>query len=531
MVVNGDSDVVGEAAKFHKPGENYNSPGYVVTKDTMRLLKEHMKQTDGIVVTRFPPEPNGILHIGHAKAINFNFGYAKKHGGITYLRYDDTNPEKEEAEFFEAIEDMVRWLGFTPHKITYASDNFQQLYEWAIELIKLKLAYVCHQAVEEIRGFNPPPSPWRDRPIEESLRLFEDMKNGKIDEGMATLRMKVTLGDGKVDPVAYRIKMTPHHRTGTEWRPAYYWLCNSLNIYCPVQWEYGRLNLYYSVVSKRKILKLIEAGIVNDWDDPRLVTLTALRRRGFPPQAINMFCERIGVTMAQTILDPSALDACVRDYLNDHAPRVMAVLEPIIVTITNWCELYGNKSSVELTVADFPAIPDSKTHSVLLQQELYIESSDFQEVAEKGYRRLTPNQPVGLRYAGLVIEFFDLKKDSNGKISHLFVKAQKVEDSTKPKAFIHWVSNPLHFEARLYDRLFTVKEPENEKNGFLSVINKNSLVVIPDALIEQSVKNAEVYTAYQFERIGFFSVDPDTNSKHMVFNRTVALKADPGKTI
>ncbi|CAH8481387.1 unnamed protein product [Schistosoma haematobium] len=487
MLVNGDSDVVGEAAKFHKPGENYNSPGYIVTKDTMRLLKEHMKQTGGIVVTRFPPEPNGILHIGHAKAINFNFGYAKKHGGITYLRYDDTNPEKEEAEFFEAIEDMVRWLGFTPYKITYASDNFQQLYEWAIKLIKLKLAYVCHQAVEEIRGFNPPASPWRDRPIEESLRLFEDMKNGKIDEGMATLRMKVTLGDGKVDPVAYRIKMTPHHRTGTEWciyptydythclcdsienithslctkefqsrRPAYYWLCNSLNLYCPVQWEYGRLNLYYSVVSKRKILKLIEAGIVNDWDDPRLVTLTALRRRGFPPQAINMFCEH----------------ACVRDYLNDHAPRVMAVLEPIIVTITNWHELYGDKSSVELTVADFPAIPDSKTHSVLLQQELYIENTDFQEVAEKGYRRLTPNQPVGLRYTGLVLEFSDLKKDSDGKISHLFVKAQKVEDTTKPKAFIHWVSNPLQFEARLYDRLFTVKEPESEKNGFLSVINK-----------------------------------------------------------
>ncbi|CAH8470746.1 unnamed protein product [Schistosoma mattheei] len=500
MLVNGDSDVVGEAAKFHKPGENYNSPGYIVTKDTMRLLKEHMKQTGGIVVTRFPPEPNGILHIGHAKAINFNFGYAKKHGGITYLRYDDTNPEKEEAEFFEAIEDMVRWLGFTPYKITYASDNFQQLYEWAIKLIKLKLAYVCHQAVEEIRGFNPPTSPWRDRPIEESLRLFEDMKNGKIDEGMATLRMKVTLGDGKVDPVAYRIKMTPHHRTGTEWciYPTYdytHCLCDSIeNIthsLCtkefqsrrPASVEYGRLNLYYSVVSKRKILKLIEAGIVNDWDDPRLVTLTALRRRGFPPQAINMFCERIGVTMAQTILDPSALDACVRDYLNDHAPRVMAVLEPIIVTITNWHELYGDKSSVELTVADFPAIPDSKTHSVLLQQEL----------------------PC--------FTIFRFKKDSDGKISHLFVKAQKVEDSTKPKAFIHWVSNPLQFEARLYDRLFTVKEPESEKNGFLSVINKNSLVIIPGALIEQSVKNAEVYTAYQFERIGFFSVDPDTNSE------------------
>ncbi|VDP18689.1 unnamed protein product [Echinostoma caproni] len=434
---------VGDASKFHKPGENYNSPGYVITKSTKRLLREHLKRTGGKVVTRFPPEPNGILHIGHAKAINFNFGYAKKLGGITYLRYDDTNPEKEEEEFFKAIKEMVLWLGFTPYKVTHASDHFDQLYEWAVQLIKLNLAYVCHQRLEEIRGFNPPPSPWRDRPIEESLQLFEDMKNGKIDEGCATLRMKITLGDGKVDPVAYRIKMVPHHRTGSKWciyptydythclcdsiedithslctkefqarRPAYYWLCNALDLYCPVQWEYGRLNLNYNVVSKRKILKLIESGIVAGWDDPRLFTLTALRRRGFPPEAINSFCERIGVTMSQTVLDPSTLEACVRDYLNDHAPRVMAVLDPLHVSITNWSELYPNQMSVELDVPDFPSDPESKTHKATLSPEVFIDSTDFQEVPDKGYRRLTPSQSVGLRHAGLVLEATGIMKVS-----------------------------------------------------------------------------------------------------------------------
>ncbi|CAL8101845.1 unnamed protein product [Calicophoron daubneyi] len=557
-----ECEVVGEASKFHKPGENYKTPGYVVTKMTMRLLKDHLARTHGKVVTRFPPEPNGILHIGHAKAINFNFGYAKRHGGITYLRYDDTNPEKEEEEFFKAIKEMVLWLGFTPYKITHASDNFDQLYEWAIRLIRLGLAYVCHQRTEEIRGFNPPPSPWRDRPVEESIQLFEDMKNGKIDEGCATLRMKVTLGDGKVDPVAYRIKMLPHNRTGNKWciyptydythclcdsiedithslctkefqsrRPAYYWLCNSLDVYCPVQWEYARLNLNYNVVSKRKLLKLIQAGIVAGWDDPRLITLTALRRRGFPPEAINNFCERIGVTMSQTVLDPSSLEACVRDYLNDHAPRIMAVLEPLPIHISNWNELYPNKPSVELDVPDFPSVSDSKTRKVTFTSEVYIDATDFQEVPEKGYRRLTMDQTVGLRYTGIVLEVKAVRKDDSGRIVGVVAAGKRVDDAPKPKAFIQWVCQAVDCEVRLYDRLFTSKDPDNEPGGFMSVVNPNSLVVVPHAKVEESVRGAPTYTTYQFERIGYFAVDQDTTPEKMVFNRTVALKADPGKTV
>ncbi|CAH1994867.1 unnamed protein product [Acanthoscelides obtectus] len=287
------SDVM-KKVNFHKPGENYKTDGYVVTENTHKLLEEHLKITGGKVRTRFPPEPNGILHIGHAKAININFGYAAAHDGICFLRYDDTNPEKEEEKFFTGIKDMVTFLGYTPYKITHSSDYFDQLYKWAVKLIEKGLAYVCHQTADEMKGFNPQPSPWRDRPISENLQLFEDMKNGKIDEGAATLRMKITLEEGKLDPVAYRVRFTPHHRTGNKWciyptydfthclcdsiehithslctkefqsrRSSYYWLCNALDIYCPVQWEYGRLNINYTVVSKRKIAKLIDEKIVN----------------------------------------------------------------------------------------------------------------------------------------------------------------------------------------------------------------------------------------------------------------------------
>ena len=315
---------------FHAPGQNHITDGYLITPDTQRQLKEHLARTNGQVRTRFPPEPNGILHIGHAKAININFGYAKAHDGVTFLRYDDTNPEKEEEKFFTGIFDMVDWLGYKPYKVTHSSDYFHDLYNMAVHLIKKDLAYICHQKLEDIRGFNPPPSPYRNRPIAESLALFEDMKNGLFEEGEATLRMKITLEEGKQDPVAYRIKYVTHHRTGDEWciyptydythclcdsiedithslctkefqarRSSYYWLCNSVDVYCPVQWEYGRLNVHYTVVSKRKIAKLIETEVVADWDDPRLFTLTALRRRGFPPEAINNFCARMGVTGAQ----------------------------------------------------------------------------------------------------------------------------------------------------------------------------------------------------------------------------------------
>ncbi|XP_053325199.1 glutamine--tRNA ligase [Spea bombifrons] len=549
----------GEALKFHKPGENYKTEGYVVTPNTMQLLKKHLEITGGQVRTRFPPEPNGILHIGHAKAINFNFGYAKANNGICFLRYDDTNPEKEEEKYFTAIKDMVEWLGYKPFAVTHASDNFDQLYEWAVELIKRGHAYVCHQKVEEIKGHNPPPSPWRDRPIEESLNLFEGMKKGKFAEGEVTLRMKLVMEDGKMDPVAYRIKYTPHHRSGDKWciyptydythclcdsiehithslctkefqarRSSYFWLCNALDVYCPVQWEYGRLNLHYTVVSKRKIIKLVETGAVRDWDDPRLFTLTALRRRGFPPEAINNFCARVGVTVAQTTMEPHLLEACVREVLNEKAPRIMAVLEPLKVTITN----FPAEKAINVSVPNFPADESKGFHTVPFSSTLYIEQTDFREAMEKGYKRLTPDQPVGLRHAGYVISVQNIVKDQSGNVVELEVTCTKSEAAEKPKAFIHWVSDPLRCEVRLYDRLFLHKSPEDPSEvpgGFLSDLNPNSMTTIPNAFVDQSVKNATVFDKFQFERIGYFSVDPDSTQDKIVFNRTVTLKEDPGK--
>ncbi|XP_059799842.1 glutamine--tRNA ligase [Hypanus sabinus] len=549
----------GEAIKFHQPGENYKTEGYVVTANTMKLLQKHLEVTGGQVRTRFPPEPNGILHIGHAKAINFNFGYAKANNGICFLRYDDTNPEKEEEKYFRGIREMVEWLGYTPYEITHASDYFDQLYDWAVELIKRNMAYACHQKVDEIKGHNPPPSPWRDRPIEESLLLFEKMRKGMFAEGEVTLRMKLTMEDGKMDPVAYRIKYTPHHRTADKWciyptydythclcdsienithslctkefqarRSSYYWLCNALDVYCPVQWEYGRLNLQYTVVSKRKIIKLVEKGAVRDWDDPRLFTLTALRRRGFPPEAINNFCAKVGVTVAQTTMAPHLLESCVRDVLNDTAPRAMAILEPLKVSITNFpCD-----QPLEVSVPNFPADESKGFHVVPITSTIYIEQSDFREVMEKGYKRLTPDQPVGLRHAGYVILVQSVIKDSNGKVIELEATCKKSDSVEKPKAFIHWVSNPLTCELRLYETLFLHKCPEDTSEvpgGFLSDINPNSLQEIPNALVDVSVKNANTFDKFQFERVGYFSVDPDSTEQKLVFNRTVTLKEDPGK--
>lgn len=541
---------------FHKPGENYKTDGYVITENTKKLLEEHLKITGGQVRTRFPPEPNGILHIGHAKAININFGYAAAKNGICFLRYDDTNPEKEEEQFFVSIKEMVEWLGYKPYKVTHSSDYFDQLYDWAVLLIKKGLAYVCHQKAEEIKGFNPPPSPWRDRPIEENLLLFEDMKNGKINEGDATLRMKIVLEEGKQDPVAYRIKFLPHHRTGNKWciyptydythclcdsiehishslctkefqnrRSSYYWLCNALDIYCPVQWEYGRLNINYTVVSKRKIGKLISEGIVSDWDDPRLFTLTALRRRGFPPEAINNFCAQMGVTGAQSVVDPMVLEASVRDVLNETAPRVMVVFNPLKVTIVN--DTHKNI----LTVPDFPNYPDKSSHEIQFENVLYIDSSDFRINPEKGYRRLSESQTVGLKHAGLVIKIVEIVKDTQGVIIELKVFAEAVNNINKPKSFIQWVADPFTVEVRLYERLFLHKNPEDVSavpNGFLSDINPKSLK-IENAVADKILKTAKPFDKFQFERIGFFSVDPDSSSEKLVFNRTVTLKEDVGK--
>lgn len=449
------------------------------------------------------------------------------------------------------------------------------------KLISKDLAYVCHQRVEDIRGFNPPPSPWRTRPISESLQLFEDMKNGKFEEGEATLRLKLTLEEGKQDPVAYRIKYTAHHRTGDEWciyptydythclcdsiedithslctkefqnrRSSYYWLCNNLDIYCPVQWEYGRLNVSYTVVSKRKIAKLITSGICRDWDDPRLFTLTALRRRGFPPEAINNFCAKLGVTGAmvsyikkycfnnffpklfsclylQMTVDPTNLEAAVRSYLNTHAPRTMVVLEPIKVNLKNLVP----GIFYDLSIPDFPDNPEEGSHKIAFGSTIFIEKSDFKEENEKGYRRLAPGQSVGLRYAGYVISVTKVHKNSSGNVVEIDAEAVAVDQAEKPKAFIHWVANPLEIEIRLYERLFFHKNPEDSEvvpGGFLDDVNHDSLKVLK-SLADKSLASSRVYDKYQFERTGFFSVDPDSSADNMVFNRTVNLKEDAKK--
>jgi len=541
---------------FHKPGENHTTDGYVSNATTKARLAAHLGRTGGQVRTRFPPEPNGILHIGHAKAININFGYAAAHGGTCYLRYDDTNPEKEEEKFFTGILDMVTWLGYKPDRVTHSSDYFQQLYDWAVVLIEKDLAYVCHQQVAEIRGFNPPPSPWRDRPVAESLQLFEDMKNGKFEEGEATLRLKVTLEEGKQDPVAYRIKFVPHHCSGDTWcvyptydythclcdsiedithslctkefqarRSSYYWLCNAVDIYCPVQWEYGRLNVYYAVVSKRKIAKLIETGIVADWDDPRLFTLTALRRRGFPAEAINNFCARMGLTGAQVTVDPGMLEAVVRDNLNMSAPRSMVVTQPLRVVVQ------GGLQPRQLTIPDFPAEPSRGEHKVTLQSPFYIERSDFKENPEPGYRRLCPGQTVGLRHAGFVLELVEAVRGKDGQLAELKVKLIPVEETAKPKAFIHWVAAGLQVELRMFGRLFKHKTPEDPAvvpGGFLEDIADNSLEV-RTGLADQHLANSKLLDKFQFERLGYFCVDRDSAPDKLVFNLTVGLKEDAGK--
>ena len=476
--------------------------------------------------------------------------------------------------------------------MTHSSDYFQQLYDWAVVLIEKDLAYVCHQQVAEIRGFNPPPSPWRDRPVVESLQLFEDMKNGKFEEGEATLRLKVTLEEGKQDPVAYRIKFVPHHCSGDTWcvyptydythclcdsiedithslctkefqarRSSYYWLCNAVDIYCPVQWEYGRLNVYYAVVSKRKIAKLIETGIVADWDDPRLFTLTALRRRGFPAEAINNFCARMGLTGAQVTVDPGMLEAVVRDNLNMSAPRSMVVTQPLRVVVQ------GGLQPRQLSIPDFPAEPGRGEHKVTLQSPFYIERSDFKENPEPGYRRLCPGQTVGLRHAGFVLELVEAVREKDGQLTELKVKLIPVEQTAKPKAFIHWVAAGLQVELRMFGRLFKHKTPEDPAvvpGGFLEDIADNSLEVrscvctvllllfsrsflkgsiqffvccfvdimiakVRTGLADQHLAKSKLLDKFQFERLGYFCVDRDSAPDKLVFNLTVGLKEDAGK--
>ncbi|CAI8010047.1 Glutamine--tRNA ligase [Geodia barretti] len=531
--------------KFHRPGENHLTEGYVVTDKTQALLQEHLERTGGKAVTRFPPEPNGILHIGHATSINFNFNFAKAHKGVCYLRYDDTNPGKADEQYIRQILEMVQWLGglaqsivkkhthvlvlwcydldrsllsvqqksscvhsptgHTPDKVTFASDYFPQLYQLARRLVSSSLAFVCHQPPHEVRGHHAPPSPWRDRPAEESLHLLEEMRKGKFKEGEATLRMKMVMEDSKVDPVAYRVRFAPHPRTGTDWciYPTYdyaHCLCDSLE------------DITHSFCTKEFQM--------NDWNDPRLFTLTALRRRGFPPEAINNFCEQYGVMLTTDgAIHPELLEAFVRDELNHTAPRAMAVLDPVKVVVTN-CPL--TSETIELEVPDFPKDPARGYHTIPLGPLIYIERSDFmEEGGQRGFRRLTPSQPVGLKYTSSTIAVQQVLKGESGEVDEIHVVMEKLsETGRKPRAFIHWLSNPLPCQVRLYQNLFTADE-QDENNT-----NPSSLQIVNGALVDRSVEGAKPLDKWQFERLGYFCLDSESTHNQLVFNRTATLKQD-----
>ncbi|OAF68006.1 hypothetical protein A3Q56_04268 [Intoshia linei] len=555
-------DVGGEAAHFHKPGGNEFTSGYIKTLFTDGLMKDHLNATGGKVITRFPPEPNGLLHIGHAKAINLNFSYAKHTNGHCYLRYDDTNPCKEEKRFVDEIFSIVKWLGFEPYKVTHASDNFEKLYEYAVLLIKKKCAYICHQKAEETQGMNNKNfSPWRDRPIYESLKLFQDMRNGKFLEGEICLRLKHTMKDGKVDPVAYRIIYFYHPKSKNQWciyptydyahclcdsienithsmctkefqnrRPSYYWLCNAVGIYCPVQWEYSRLNIEYTVLSKRKIKKLIDKGIVADWDDPRLFTLSALRRRGVPPQAILNFVNLVGITMAENTIDVKMLNHCTRIVLDAECPRLMVVINPLKIKITNYKEATSWYTENDPNEVSLIPVNSMKNNIFKLTPEFYIDQDDFYENnPSKDYRRGSLTQSVGLMNSNLVLIPTNIEQINSEKI--IICKLEKLTSTNKPKCFIHWINSDCQkVTCRFYSNLFNDKIPDLSNEG-LKKCNENSLTIFTECLYPKNlIKHAEIGERFQFMRIGYFVVDPDTQNEKIVFNRIIELKESKNKS-
>jgi len=526
----------------------------------------------GRVVTRFPPEPNGYLHIGHAKSICLNFGVAQEFGGVCHLRFDDTNPEKEDKEYVEAIKEDVRWLGYDwGDKLFFASDYFERLYDYAVELIRRGKAYVCHLSTEQIREYRGTltepgrESPYRNRSVEENLRLFAEMRAGKFREGECVLRAKIDMASPNLnlrDPVLYRIKYVPHHRTGTKWciypmydfahalsdmiegithslctlefedhRPLYDWFLDTLETPChPQQIEFARLNLSYTVLSKRKLVELVEGGYVNGWDDPRMPTLAGLRRRGVPPEAIRDFCQRIGVAKRDSLVDIALLEHCIREDLNRRAPRVMGVLRPLKVVIEN----YPPDLVEEMDAVNNPEDPAAGTRKVPFSRELWIEAEDFSENPPKKFYRLAPGREVRLRY-GYLITCRDVVKDAAGNVVELrctydpATRGGDTPDGRKVKATLHWVSvaHAIPAEVRLYDRLFTVENPGLERDGadYKSFLNPNSLQVISHAWVEPSLAQAKPGERYQLERIGYFCVDPDTErAGKLVLNRTVTLK-------
>ncbi|WP_105881773.1 glutamine--tRNA ligase [Haemophilus influenzae] len=519
------------------------------------------------VHTRFPPEPNGYLHIGHAKSICLNFGLAKEYQGLCNLRFDDTNPVKEDVEYVDSIKADVEWLGFKwEGEPRYASDYFDALYSYAIELIKKGLAYVDELSPEEMREYRGTlteagkNSPYRDRSVEENLALFEKMKNGEFAEGKASLRAKIDMASPFMvmrDPVIYRIKFASHHQTGEKWciypmydfthcisdaierithsictlefqdnRRLYDWVLENISIERPLphQYEFSRLNLEGTLTSKRKLLKLVNDGIVDGWNDPRMPTISGLRRRGYTPASLREFCRRIGVTKQDNVVEYSALEACIREDLNENAPRAMAVIDPVRVVIENF-------EGVEvLTAPNHPNRPELGERQLPFTKELYIDRADFREEANKQYKRLVLGKEVRLRNA-YVIKAERVEKDANGEITTIFCTydpetlGKNPADGRKVKGVIHWVSathnHPAEF--RLYDRLFTVPNPGAE-DDIESVLNPHSLVV-KHGFVEQSLATAEAENGYQFEREGYFCADSkDSRPEHLVFNLTVSLK-------
>jgi glutaminyl-tRNA synthetase len=539
-----------------------------------QIIEEDLKTSKygGRVHTRFPPEPNGYLHIGHAKSICLNFGVAAEYGGLCNLRFDDTNPSKEEVEYVESIKEDVRWLGFDwGDREYYASDYFDRLYEWAIKLIEDGKAYVDDLSADEIRDYRGTlkepgrESPYRNRSVEENLALFDRMRAGEFEDGARVLRAKIDMASGNLnlrDPVLYRILHEPHHRTGDKWciypmydfahgqsdsiegithslctlefedhRPLYDWFLDQLNIYHPRQIEFARLNLNYTVMSKRKLLELVEQGNVTGWDDPRMPTISGLRRRGYTPESIRDFCNRIGVAKKENVVEMALLEHCVRDDLNQRAPRVMAVLRPLRVVIENYPE-------DQVEEFDMPYFPDDPPRmggrKVPFSRVLYIERDDFREAPPKKFFRLAPGREVRLRWAYIIKCERVVKDEQTGEVIEVHcsydpkTQGGSTPDGRKIEGTIHWVSaaHSLQAEVRLYDRLFTVPNPSDGQDGgdFTTYLNPNSLEVLTTCRVEPSLTGAAPGSRYQFERQGYFCVDPDSSDQRLVFNRTVSLR-------
>ena len=536
----------------------------IVEKD----LKEG--KNDGRVQTRFPPEPNGYLHIGHAKAICIDFGIAERYNGVCNLRFDDTNPIKEDAEYVEAIKDNIHWLGFEWGEIFHASDYFQQLWDFAVKLIKEGKAYVDEQSAEDIAkqkgtttkaGTN---SPYRDRPIEESLELFEKMNSGDLPEGAMVLRAKIDMAASNMhfrDPLIYRIIHTPHHLTGTTWkaypmydfahgqcdyfegvthsictlefdvhRPLYDWFLDQLadGDYRPHQYEFNRLNITYTMMSKRRLLELVNEKLVSGWDDPRMPTLVGLKRRGYTPTSIRNFVDRIGYTKYDGMIDLALLEHSIREDLNTKTARVSGVLDPIKLIITNYPE---DKTEMMETINN-PEDESMGSREIAFTKELYIERDDFMEDAPKKYFRLTPGRETRLKSA-YIVKCTGCKKDDEGNVVEVYAeydpltKSGMAESGRKVKGTIHWISVPhsLDAEVRLYDRLFTVEDPANEKDrNFKELINPDSLKVLYNCKLEAYLADAKPGDSFQFQRNGYFNVDIDSTPDKLVFNRTVPLR-------